>query len=99
MKFAEDGAHKLQAIPSPQTPRGAHNLVAGERMHEAGLIPKGAFILSHRVSRDALAAATDHPYPAAAQLINLVHHIMLNRRRKLVCDVCNGGHAARSGGA
>ena len=77
----------------------AYKLIVGERLKEARLFPESAFRQAKIIRRDTFAAAADYFRPATAQFHDFVDHIRLERRRKLVGDVGDGGHATDSSDA
>src|ERR1700687_421695 len=77
----------------------AHKLIVGERLKKPSLFPESAFRQAEIIGRDAFPAAADHLCPATAQFHDFVDHVRLERRRKLVGDVGDGGHATDSSDA
>ena len=76
-----------------------YQLIVGEWLEKPRLFPENAFRQAEIIRRDAFAAAADHFRPAAAQFYDFVDNIRLERRRKLIGDVGDGGHATDSSDA
>src|ERR1700676_1149850 len=77
----------------------AYKLVVGERLKKPRLLPESAFRQAEIIRRDPFPAAADHFRAATAQFYNFVDHVRFERRRKLVGDVGDGGHATDSSDA
>src|ERR1700687_270279 len=76
-----------------------HKLIVGERLKKPRLFPESAFRQAEVIWRDTFAAAADHLRPATAQFCDFIDHVRFERRRKLVGDVGDGGHATDSSDA
>src|SRR5208337_3880051 len=79
-----------------EPPHRPHQFPVGEGLEEARLFPESAFLQAETVRRDAFAAAADHLRPAAAQFCDFIDHVRFERRRKLIGNVGDGGHATDS---
>ena len=97
----EQGAQQLpeDATIGGELAHCAHHFVVGERLKEACLFPEGAFGRGEIVGRNAFAAAADDLRSAAAEFRDFIDHVRFERRRELIGDVGDGGHATDSWGA